>query len=82
MKNTLKLLGVAALLATTSLAAQATTLKIATDSGAKGSPAGNAIEMWAKSIEEGTNGEIKVNIFYQNDWAAIGRCLLYNVSVT
>ena len=67
MKNALKLIGIAALLATTSLSAHATTLKIATDSGAKGSPAGDAIEMWAKGIEEGTNGDLKVNIFYQNE---------------
>ncbi|KAB2657966.1 C4-dicarboxylate ABC transporter substrate-binding protein [Brucella tritici] len=45
----------------------AETLKIATDSGAKGSEAGNAIEAWAKEIEAATNGELKVKIFYQNE---------------
>lgn len=47
--------------------AEAKTLKIATDSGAKGSPAGNAIEEWAKAITEGTNGEIDLAIYYQNE---------------
>lgn len=44
-----------------------TTLKIATDSGAKGSDTGNAIEAWAKKIEEATQGEVKFEIFYQNE---------------
>ncbi len=48
-------------------AAEAVTLKLATDSGAKGSPAGDAIERWGKLIEEGTNGEVTVEIFYQNE---------------
>src|SRR5690554_1550298 len=47
--------------------AMAETLRIATDSGAKGSDAGNAIEEWAKKIEEKTNGEIELDIFYQNE---------------
>ncbi|MDR6758027.1 TRAP-type C4-dicarboxylate transport system substrate-binding protein [Mycoplana sp. BE70] len=47
--------------------AVAETLKIATDSGAKGSDAGNAIENWAKEIETATNGELKLEIFYQNE---------------
>jgi len=44
-----------------------TTLKLATDSGAKGSPSGNAMDRWAELIEEGTNGEVKVDVFYQNE---------------
>lgn len=44
-----------------------TTLKLATDSGAKGSPSGNAMDRWAKLIEEGTNGEVQVDVFYQNE---------------
>ena len=44
-----------------------TVLKIATDSGAKGSDTGNAIEAWAKKIEEGTKGEVTFEIFYQNE---------------
>lgn len=47
--------------------AEALTLKMATDSGAKGSPAGNALEAWAQAIEEGSNGEIEIQIFYQNE---------------
>ncbi|QNQ64475.1 TRAP transporter substrate-binding protein DctP (plasmid) [Brucella sp. 6810] len=47
--------------------APAETLKIATDSGAKGSEAGNAIEAWAKEIEAATNGELTLKIFYQNE---------------
>lgn len=41
-------------------------MRIATDSGAQGSPSGNAIDKWAQLIEEGTNGEIKMRVFYQN----------------
>lgn len=53
-------------LAAQSAAAQ-TTLRMATDSGAKGSPAGDALERWAELIEEGTNGDLDVDIFYQNE---------------
>ncbi|MDB6179288.1 TRAP transporter substrate-binding protein DctP [Paracoccus sp. Z330] len=58
-----------ALLGCTLLAApaMAETLRIATDSGAKGSAAGNAIEAWAAEIEAATNGEIETEIFYQNE---------------
>ena len=42
-------------------------LKLATDSGAKGSPAGNALARWAELIETGTNGELAVMVFYQNE---------------
>lgn len=44
-----------------------TTLKLATDSGAKGSPSGNAMDRWAELIEERTGGEVKVDVFYQNE---------------
>jgi len=47
--------------------AQSMTIKLATDSGAKGSPTGDAMEKWASLIEEGTKGDIRVNIFYQNE---------------
>jgi len=40
-------------------------LKMATDSGTKGTPSGNSLDLWAKLIEEKTNGEIKVNVYYQ-----------------
>lgn len=45
----------------------ADTLRIATDSGAKGSDAGNAIEAWANAIETATKGDLEVDIFYQNE---------------
>lgn len=44
-----------------------TTLKLATDSGAKDSPSGDALDRWAALIEEGTNGEVQVDVFYQNE---------------
>ena len=47
--------------------ALATTLKIATDSGAKGSEAGNAIDAWAAKIEAATGGEVKLQVFYQSE---------------
>jgi TRAP-type C4-dicarboxylate transport system substrate-binding protein len=42
-------------------------LKIATDSGDRESPSGQAIASWAKAIEDGSNGDIKVKVFYQNE---------------
>lgn len=42
-------------------------LKMATDSGAKGSPAGDALLRWATLIESGTEGELEVKVFYQNE---------------
>ncbi len=42
-------------------------LKIATDSGDRESPSGQAIANWAKAIEDGSGGEIKVRVFYQNE---------------
>ena len=42
-------------------------LKMATDSGAKGSPAGDALLRWAELIEAGTDGELDVMVFYQNE---------------
>ena len=50
-----------------STSANTTVLKMATDSGAKGSPAGNALLRWAELIETGTNGELDVKVFYQNE---------------
>lgn len=67
MMNLKKLLTVGAFaLALSTGAATASTLKIAVDSGAKGSPSGNAIERWGNLIKEGTNGKIKTRLFYQN----------------
>jgi TRAP-type C4-dicarboxylate transport system substrate-binding protein len=45
----------------------ATTLKMATDSGTKGSPAGDALKKWGELIEKKSNGELKVRVFYQNE---------------
>ena len=42
-------------------------LKFATDSGDRDSPSGQALASWAKAIEDGSNGEIKVRVFYQNE---------------
>jgi len=60
----LALTGVVALAGT---GAHAMTLKMATDSGAKGSPAGDALDRWAALIEQGTDGAVDVEIFYQNE---------------
>ncbi|RXV59454.1 C4-dicarboxylate ABC transporter substrate-binding protein [Roseovarius sp. A46] len=56
----------AAMLAMSPALAQ-TELKLATDSGAKGSPSGDAMDRWATLIEEGTDGEVQVDVFYQNE---------------
>lgn len=45
----------------------AETLKIATDSGAKDSNQGKAIEAWAETVEAATDGELTFDIFYQNE---------------
>ena len=50
-----------------STSANTKVLKMATDSGARGSPAGNALLRWAELIETGTNGELDVKVFYQNE---------------
>lgn len=47
--------------------AQAATLKMATDSGAKGSPAGDTLDRWAELIEKNSGGDIDVKVFYQNE---------------
>ena len=56
----------AAMLAMSPALAQ-TELKLATDSGAKGSPSGDAMDRWATLIEEGTDGDVQVDVFYQNE---------------
>ena len=50
-----------------STSANTKVLKMATDSGARGSPAGNALLRWAELIETGTNGELDIKVFYQNE---------------
>lgn len=47
--------------------AQAVTLKLSTDSGTKDSPPGNAMDFWAEQIEEKSNGEITVDVYYQGE---------------
>ncbi len=48
-------------------AVEAVTLKMATDSGSKGSPAGDSLERWSQLIEEKSEGDIKVKVYYQNE---------------
>ncbi|HAR51155.1 MULTISPECIES: TRAP transporter substrate-binding protein DctP [Roseovarius] len=66
LKNLLAAGAAAALLAGAPAWAE-TQLKLATDSGAKGSPSGDALDRWAALIEEGTGGEVQVDVFYQNE---------------
>ena len=47
--------------------AKTTKIKLATADGSKGTPAGNAMEYWAKLIEEKSNGSIKVNVYFQGE---------------
>jgi TRAP-type C4-dicarboxylate transport system substrate-binding protein len=49
------------------MAAAQTVLRVATDSGTAGSPSGDAIANWARTIEEGSGGEIQVRVFYQEE---------------
>lgn len=68
-KNILATAAVASLVLSASVSA-AVTLKMATDSGAKGSPTGEALESWAEMITantKGTEDEINVEIFYENE---------------
>ncbi|SEF65788.1 TRAP transporter substrate-binding protein DctP [Marinobacterium lutimaris] len=58
---------VATAAALASTGANALSLKLATDSGTKGSPAGNALEKWGKLIEEKSGGEIETKVFFQNE---------------
>ncbi|PVH30857.1 TRAP transporter substrate-binding protein DctP [Pararhodobacter oceanensis] len=58
--------GAAVLALLASQAAAQTTLRVATDSGPEGSPSGNAIARWAEMIEEGSDGDLEVRVFYQN----------------
>lgn len=66
IRNIMTAGAVAAMLAM-SPAWAATELKLATDSGAKGSPSGDALDRWAALVEEGTGGEVQVDVFYQNE---------------
>lgn len=64
-----KLLGLstAILLATMTPALAETKLKLATDSGAKGSPSGDALDRWADLVAQKTDGDVTVDVFYQNE---------------
>ncbi|MBF7054664.1 TRAP transporter substrate-binding protein DctP [Halomonas sp. KAO] len=48
------------------LNAEAATLRLATDSGTQGSPAGDTLDEWSRLIEEKSDGEIEVEVYYQN----------------
>ena len=65
IQATLKTLlaGAAASVLIMSTHAQALTLKLATDSGTKGSPAGDALKKWGELIEQKSDGEIKAKVF-------------------
>ncbi|MFT5720077.1 MAG: TRAP-type C4-dicarboxylate transport system substrate-binding protein [Motiliproteus sp.] len=82
IKNFKKKIFTAAAIATLALSTSvsaALTLKMATDSGAKGSPNGEALESWAKMITsktKGTEDEINVEIFYENE---LGGLLKYSI---
>lgn len=69
--NTLRTVALCAAVAFSTAASAGTLkLKLATDSGAKGSPTAKAIEYWADMIQKktaGTPDEIKINLFYQDE---------------
>lgn len=68
MKTFMTSLAIGLTLSTAMLSqADATTLKLATDSGTKGSVPGDAIDAWAEKIRTRSNGEIEVEVFYQNE---------------
>lgn len=60
-------LSTAIMLATMTPALADTKLKLATDSGAKGSPSGDALDRWAALVAENTGGDVTVDVFYQNE---------------
>lgn len=43
------------------------TLRMATADGSKETPIGETLDLWAKMIEENSDGAIKVNVFYQGE---------------
>jgi TRAP-type transport system periplasmic protein len=42
-------------------------LRLATADGSKGTPAGDAIELWAKLIQEKSKGALKVSVYFQGE---------------
>ncbi|HEY9040380.1 MAG TPA: hypothetical protein VIN05_15730 [Roseovarius sp.] len=51
-----------------------TPLKLAPKSSANGSPSGDAQDRWEAPIEEGTDGEVTVDVFYQNELGSRPKC--------
>ncbi|UWQ79709.1 TRAP transporter substrate-binding protein DctP [Leisingera sp. S132] len=66
LKKVFSAVAAGAILAATGAAAEIE-LKFATDSGDRNSPSGMALAEWAKAVEEGSDGEIGVKVFYQNE---------------
>jgi TRAP-type C4-dicarboxylate transport system substrate-binding protein len=66
LKHLLSAVAVGAVMAANAAFAEIT-LKFATDSGDRESPSGIALTEWANAVKEGSNGEIDVKIFYQNE---------------
>lgn len=64
---TISALSAAVFLLGASVDTEAKTLRLATDSGTKGSPAGDALENWGRLIEEKSDGELEVKVYYQNE---------------
>ncbi|WFM70311.1 TRAP transporter substrate-binding protein DctP [Halomonas sp. CKK8] len=60
-------LSAAFLLAGASFAAEAATLRLATDSGTQGSPAGDTLDEWRRLVEEKSGGDLEVEVYYQNE---------------
>jgi len=54
-------------LAGASLDAEAAKLRLATDSGTQGSPAGDTLDKWSRLIEEKSGEELEVEVYYQNE---------------
>ncbi|MFG6157958.1 TRAP transporter substrate-binding protein DctP [Halomonas sp. 1390] len=60
-------LSAALLLAGAPLDAEAAKLRLATDSGTQGSPAGDTLDEWSRLIEEKSDGDLEVEVYYQNE---------------
>ena len=62
-----KILVATALVVGVSNASYATTLKLASDSANRDSPTGESLVYWGEKIEEYSNNEIEVELFFQNE---------------
>ncbi|XKE44340.1 TRAP transporter substrate-binding protein DctP [Halomonas organivorans] len=67
VRTSVAALATGALLFGAGAAQAATTLRLATDSGTQGSPAGDTLDEWSRLIEEKSNGELEVEVYYQNE---------------